>query len=737
AGDWSTYRVLRFDLAITSGQYADDETAGIVEIEGTNGQTMTWSGPAPLWSWTRYEVSLTPASFGVDQAAFDAILADVAELRILGEYTGVNEVVGLDEVAVSANPVQVFTSNLVERFTNPEVAGGKVAGWSPVDDCALTAETEGRPLFSLKATDFRDGRNFKIASPPSWAGDWSAFSEVRFDIRWTSSTTDSSNSGNELVSILGANGRVLKWSFPLVRNQWTAVTLPLEASSFGVDQATFEETISHVSQIWIRGEFNSGLDVASYDNIVIATGPVVAPSRAAGLAEGFDQGPAGWFVHDNAALGWSETTGLSGGAISCTDTGTGLASIASPDSWSGDWSALKAIRFTIRPDSVLGTPTGLADAAPILRIHGFDNQVLSLTLPRPMREWTPHTLDLTPGLFGVTPEVFNSVMTNVAHLTIIADLVNGTDTTLLDYVGLDPAGFPARVPQDLFSGFAAGNEGWRKGGRNSTGSVWTILTQKALHNTLEGNPPGCITINDEGETAYWFSPESWAGDWRGLTTLSFDLKILVGTNLLQAGDMIRILSPHGTLTRNITPAQVPALGAWNSYQFELSAQAFGVSEEFFQLVMRDVSRVGIRSEWINGTETEALDNVAISKGDPDYWAWISTFPGIAGSTLLSAAGPGGDFDGDGISNLDEFIFLTAPDDAADHFAPTFTEAPGGWETSFQTKLGRRYQIQHSTDLGQSNLWQPYGAEILGDDLPRTLPIPIDGPVRFFRISVSR
>jgi hypothetical protein len=330
------------------------------------------------------------------------------------------------------------------------------------------------------------------------------------------------------------------------------------------------------------------------------------------------------------------------------------------------------------------------------------------------------------------------VMTNVAHITIMADLINGFDTTLLDRIALGQLGLPGPVPDDLRSAFDAGNEGWRKGWRNSTGSVWTILTQQALHNTTEGNPPGSITINDEGDTMYWFSPESWAGDWRGLHEMSFDLKILVGTTMLAAGDMIRIFSPHGTLTQNITTGQLPTLGVWNNYRFELSAAAFGVSEDLYQRVMRDVSRVGIRSEWIDGlNETEALDNVLILKSDSEYWAWMSTYLSPEETALSSQSRPAADFDGDGVSNFDEFLFLTAPDDASDRFLPEFVKVPSGWECSFLAKTGRTYQLQHSPDLGQAVPWLSYGTEVIGDDSLQSIPILIDGPNRFFRVSVSR
>ena len=70
AGDWTGYRSLAFDLAITSKHYADNDAAGMVTIVSGDGQSMTWNGPTPLWTWTHYEVSIDPASEHLTSCGF-------------------------------------------------------------------------------------------------------------------------------------------------------------------------------------------------------------------------------------------------------------------------------------------------------------------------------------------------------------------------------------------------------------------------------------------------------------------------------------------------------------------------------------------------------------------------------------------------------------------------------------------------------------------------------------------
>ena len=201
AGDWSSYKVLKFDFSIPTRHYPDLDRAGMVVIVGTNGQQMTWTASTPLWTWTHYEVSLKPSAFSVDQATYDAIMTNVAELRILAEFTTATETVGLDNVLVTAAP-PVAQAELVSRFTD-----GTIQGWRPVDDVTLSVVEDGRPSFGLYANDWMDGRTYRVATPTNWAGDWSVFKELSFDMRW--SGANAAGPTPEIVRIFGANGQTL------------------------------------------------------------------------------------------------------------------------------------------------------------------------------------------------------------------------------------------------------------------------------------------------------------------------------------------------------------------------------------------------------------------------------------------------------------------------------------------------------------------------------------------------
>ena len=99
-GDWRHYKALSFEHRIVSGNNANwsDPT---FQIHGANNVLLSWKGSESSNEWTPFDVELSPALFGVDQATYDAVMANVVSLRIRGEYVNGGEVEGLDNVRLS------------------------------------------------------------------------------------------------------------------------------------------------------------------------------------------------------------------------------------------------------------------------------------------------------------------------------------------------------------------------------------------------------------------------------------------------------------------------------------------------------------------------------------------------------------------------------------------------------------------------------------------------------------
>jgi hypothetical protein len=303
----------------------------------------------------------------------------------------------------------------------------------------------------------------------------------------------------------------------------------------------------------------------------------------------------------------------------------------------------------------------------------------------------------------------------------------------LDEVSLIADSSLLAPPPEHFSSFLTDAEGWR--GDGWTGSVWSFNTNPADHLAEDGNPEGCITLNDAAHNAGWLSPESWAGDWRGYESVAFDIKIINGSagSLLSPGWMVALVSSHGTLFQDCLEVPIPQ--AWKHYEFALSPAAFGVTQEEFDLAMRDVIAICIRSEWINGSELEALDNVRLSKAPEAYWLWLAGYLTPEELADESIAGKWADADQDDALNWDEFVALTIPNDPLSRFHILAAPGPDGFAVQYLSRVDRFYQVWKSTDLGDPDSWTPVGVEEAGDDTLKTYLDPDVEPAAFFKVSV--
>jgi hypothetical protein len=128
-----------------------------------------------------------------------------------------------------------------------------------------------------------------------------------------------------------------------------------------------------------------------------------------------------------------------------------------------------------------------------------------------------------------------------------------------------------------------------------------------------------------------------------------------------------------------------------------------------------------------GTDITGPGNTA-TDGIPDSW-WASN--NIPANERVAAA----DRDGDGVSNLREYIFGSNPNSAASgQPAASVAVAQNGRTISFPTTPGRTYQVKVSDNLS-SGSWADLGSPVTGDGSAKSATDPAVATRRFYRIEV--
>jgi len=122
-------------------------------------------------------------------------------------------------------------------------------------------------------------------------------------------------------------------------------------------------------------------------------------------------------------------------------------------------------------------------------------------------------------------------------------------------------------------------------------------------------------------------------------------------------------------------------------------------------------------------------------GMPDFWEITHAAAGLMAGISNT---PDTDFDGDSVSDFEEYIGDTVPTDSNDFFHVHALEAGNDVYISFQVSTSRIYGLQTSDNLfdsGWSNWMTGFDVNLTGNVV--TISAPVDGtPSRNFRIGVS-
>ena len=139
----------------------------------------------------------------------------------------------------------------------------------------------------------------------------------------------------------------------------------------------------------------------------------------------------------------------------------------------------------------------------------------------------------------------------------------------------------------------------------------------------------------------------------------------------------------------------------------------------------DQVNIQLLTDWIN-QEVSEIDN---------YAAWrVVHF----GNGTSPEGAPSEDADRDGVTNEDEWIALTDPNDPSDFLAAAVSRSGGDIEIPIPGRANRGVIVQRSTDLLDWSLWDALG----NDGVPRnpatshSLSAPADGPSEFFRLYIE-
>ena len=184
----------------------------------------------------------------------------------------------------------------------------------------------------IAAKDQGTGETWYFIAPDTWAGDWTSSigGILSYDLKLIFGDTNNYYSDVDVIIETENTGNYAQWSSGIDPRlgTWTHYEVRISESNFEiVGNRTWNEILSNVTNLLIRGEHILGSDTEGIDNIRVVD--------SLGLAEVIGTWPRGIWYWDFVASAWTRRTynATDGDIATGGFTGDGKADVAS--TWSG------------------------------------------------------------------------------------------------------------------------------------------------------------------------------------------------------------------------------------------------------------------------------------------------------------------------------------------------------------------------------------------------------------------
>jgi PKD repeat protein len=186
--------------------------------------------------------------------------------------------------------------------------------WTASDNNEVTKidirlSTDGGNTYAIVNNDLPNTPLYSWTIPAEYVSDNCKIKVIAYDAAFNSAEDES----DAVFSIISKTPSVstisAEFGPPSQANVWEKYTIPLTASSFGVDETTFQQILANVSMFRIRTEMHDGSDVGCLDEVRIGDK----------FYSSFDTGPEEWNGAGDGTMEWKPTGGFSGGYLQISD----------------------------------------------------------------------------------------------------------------------------------------------------------------------------------------------------------------------------------------------------------------------------------------------------------------------------------------------------------------------------------------------------------------------------------